>query len=394
MIKEILLRGAVKEWEVYPNTNHVEVLYQSLIIENKSIKNGTAFGGSTKVLPEKNIVSNLISTALGVLENNTGTEVLTAASIIIASQIGCRIEELLSIKTGCLVPINGEMYITFTSTKLQREPRKVNKPANKEVCIAVNKLEEYAKPLREESGLPFLFLVRNSGKGGYPVTASKGNWTKNRLNPFIKKYNLRDNNGELLKLTSHYFRHICATYAYQGGLKTHDVAELLGHKSLAMTEVYNHTGDKQKIVREILSGDTPIASTNKIVLKQLEGDKNPFQGKTIEQVEKLRRALKIELLPHGICTHHPMRGEPCEQDGVCLGCSNFLASSKHLSVYEKRLDNINQELDRKEDDDGIWTSKLHYQKGKLEYYIQELSKKMAEKEFKQALLKVGANKNE
>ena len=112
------------------------------------------------------------------------------------------------------------MFITFVSTKINNEPTEVNKPANEEVCIAIQKLEEYAKPLREESGLPFLFLVRNRRISGYPVTvASKGNWTKNRLTPFIEKYDLRDENGELLKLTSHYFRHICATYAYQGGLK-------------------------------------------------------------------------------------------------------------------------------------------------------------------------------
>ena len=52
-----------------------------------------------------------------------------------------------------------------------------------------------------------------------------------------------------------------------------------------MTETYNHTEDKQQVVKDILSGDTPIATTNKIVLKQLEGDENPFKGKTIEQIE-------------------------------------------------------------------------------------------------------------
>lgn len=395
VVKEILERGAVRGWEVPSNTNHVELLYNSMIIENKSIKSGTKFGKSKKVLPEKEIVSHLIKTALKVLENSQDTEVLTAASIIIASQIGCRIEEVLSIRTGCLKQINGEMFITFIKRKLEKEPIEVIKPANEKVCIAIQKLEEYSEPLRKESGLPYLFLTRNRSIVGYPIiVASKGNWTKNRLAPFIEKYNLRDENGKLLKLTSHYFRHICATYAYQGGLKTHDVAELLGHKSILMTETYNHTEDKQKVVKDILSGETPIATTNKMVLKQLEGDENPFRGKTIEQIEKLRRALKIELLPHGICTHHPMRGEPCEQDGVCLGCSNFLASAKHLPVYEKRLERVNKELETAGNDNSIWLSKLHYQQGRLEYYIKELSKKLTDKEFQKAISEVAVSRDE
>lgn len=52
-----------------------------------------------------------------------------------------------------------------------------------------------------------------------------------------------------------------------------------------MTETYNHTEDKQQVVKDILSGDTPIATTNKIVLKQLEGDENPFKGKPLNRLK-------------------------------------------------------------------------------------------------------------
>ena len=89
-----------------------------------------------------------------------------------------------------------------------------------------------------------------------------------------------------------------------------------------------------------------------------------------------------------------MRGEPCEQDGACLGCSNFLASSKHLPVYEKRLERVNEELEVAGNANNIWTSKLYYQQGKLEYYIQELSKKMANKEFQKAMSEVVVSKDD
>jgi integrase len=393
VIQELLTRGAVKGWDVPSNTTYVKALYNSLIINNRDIKSGTEFGKTKKVLPENEIVSNLITTSLKALDEED--DILTAASIIISSQLGCRIEELLCIETGCLLPVDGKMYLTYTTKKTKKTPVEVTKPANELVCRAIKKLEEYSLPFRKESGLPNLFLTRNRSKKGWPVqVASHANWNKNRLRPFVKKHNLCDSKGQLLNLTSHYFRHICATYAYKGGMKTHDVAELLGHSSIMMTETYDHTEDKQKIVSEILSGVTPIATTNKMVLESLEGDQNPFKGKTIYQIEKLRRALKVELLPHGLCTHHPMRGEPCEQDGACLGCSNFLASARHISVYEKRLERIDMELEMENNDNSIWTSKLHYQQGRLEYYIKELSKKMAKKEFQQAMAEVAVNKND
>ncbi|WP_158701558.1 hypothetical protein [Lentibacillus sp. Marseille-P4043] len=33
---------------------------------------------------------------------------------------------------------------------------------------------------------------------------------------------------------------------------------------------------------------------------------NPFKGKTTDQVDKLRKAMKIQVLSHILCLHHPM----------------------------------------------------------------------------------------
>ncbi|MBB2482664.1 tyrosine-type recombinase/integrase [Bacillus sp. APMAM] len=284
----------------------------------------------------------------------------------------------------------------MTTTKVDKTPVEVFLPANEIVVKAIDYLEEYSEPLRVESGLPYLFLTRNRNQKGYPIgIASYSNWTKNRLKPFIKKHDIRDENGKILELTSHYFRHIFATYALKSGMKIHDVAEILNHKSLAMTETYDHSDEeKQEVVKEILSGEVPVTSTNKVILESLEGDQNPFKGLTTENVDKMRRALKIELLPHGMCLHHPMRGEPCAQDGVCLGCTNFLASSKHLPIYEKRLNKVNQELESQRNGEGIYSTKLQYQKGKLEKYIQDLQEKMTKKEFQQAMLEVAVARDE
>ncbi|QHA30307.1 site-specific integrase [Bacillus paranthracis] len=381
VVKELLIRGGTRGWNVPKDTSYINGLYQTIITDNKKIKEGTKLGSTNKVLPESEIIDKLIKLSLDALGNDT--DILAAASILIMSQVGCRISETLSIKSGCLSPIDDEVFITYTTSKTGKEPVEVTRPANELIVTTIEKLEKYTSMLRKESGFSNLFLTRNRVKKGRPVClASSSNWTKNRLMPFIKKHDLRDESGDLLQLTSHYFRHIFATYAFKSGMKVYDVAEMMNHKSILMTETYDHTKEqKQQIITGILSGEIPVSSTNRIALQSIEGCENPFKGLTVDQVDKMRRAMKIEILPHGICLHHPMRGEPCEQDGVCLGCNNFLASASYLPIYERRLEKINVEIGSQLNDKSIYNTKLHYQKGKLENYIQELKSKLSRKDF-------------
>lgn len=378
-MKELIVRGIQRNWFESTIGTGVEKLYDELIIQNKDIKKGTKFGKTNKVLPSEATVSKIIETAKTSLSNDK--EVLIAASIILMSQLGLRISECVTLEADCLSLINGEYQITYRTSKTTKTAVKVTKPANELVVDTVKRLEEYSEPFRQQTNTKYLFLIKSPNKANTIKLASYSNWTDKRIKPFVEKYDLRDGNGELLRLTSHYFRHIFATYALKSGMKIQDVAEMLNHKSIMMTETYDHTKwEKQEVIKEILTGETPVATTNKIVLNSIEGEENPFKGLTTDQVDKMRRALKIELLPHGLCLHHPMRGEPCEQDGVCLGCHEFLASAKHIPVYKKRLKKINLELQTLDSDKSIYTTKLRYQQGMLEKYISDLQDKIADKE--------------
>ncbi|MBA4537645.1 tyrosine-type recombinase/integrase [Heyndrickxia sporothermodurans] len=393
VVKELLIRGGQRDWEVPTNTTKINSIYNELIINNKTLKEGTKFGVTNKVLPEEEVINSLIKTAREQLEK--GEDVLTSASILLSTQLGLRISEVVLIQEGCLSVINGEYQITYLTSKTQKTPERVTRPANEIVVEAIRALEKHSKPLIRQFGEPYLFLTYTNRRKDPITIASHSNWTAKRLNPFIKKHDLRDEKGNLLKLTQHYFRHIFATYALKGGMKLHDVAEMMNHKSIMMTETYDHTkGQKQEVIKDILSGEIPVTTTNKIVLESLEGEENPFKGLTTDQVDKMRRALKIELLPHGMCLHHPMRGEPCEQDGVCLGCHEFIASARHLPVYEARLERVEQELNTLDNDKSIYTTKLRFQQGMLEKYVSDLQKKLAEKEFQEALLEVAGAKHD
>lgn len=378
VLKELIVRGIQRKWFKSNIGTGIERLYDELILQNKGIKEGTKFGKTSKVLPNEKVVDKIINIAKGQLDDEK--DILVAASIILMSQLGLRISECVTLEAGCLSIINGEYQIRYRTSKTTKTAINVTKPANELVVSTIKRLEGHSEPFRKKMESNYLFLIKSRNKANTIELASFLNWSDKRLKPFIEKHDIRDENGELLHLTAHYFRHIFATYALKSGMKLQDVAEMMNHKTIMMTETYDHTkGHKQEIIKDILTGKTPVTSTNKIVLESIEGEDNPFKGLATNQVEKMRRALKIEILPHGLCLHHPMRGEPCKQDGICLGCNEFLASSDHLPVYEKRLEKVNRELNAFDSDKSIYKTKLLYQQGMLEQYISDLKQKIVKK---------------
>lgn len=119
----------------------------------------------------------------------------------------------------------------------------------------------------------------------------------------------------------------------------------------------------------IISGKKALQIKDK--LKELQ----PFKGKSVEQVDKLRKVMKIQVLSHGLCTHHPMRNEPCIGDGVCLGCNNFITTPEFLDIHRDRLSNVQREL-AKAPSDGPFENKLRHMEKYLIEIIEDLEKQM------------------
>jgi hypothetical protein len=88
-----------------------------------------------------------------------------------------------------------------------------------------------------------------------------------------------------------------------------------------------------------------------------------------------------------------MRGEPCGQDSICLGCKHFIASARHLPVYENRLNRVNEELKTCAEDNSVWSCKLKHQQVKLAEYIQALQEKMANEDYKAVMHEVAVSKD-
>lgn len=95
---------------------------------------------------------------------------------------------------------------------------------NELVKDAIVELSEYTAELRKESGLKELFLCKSAKKKNAINVYSLEHWNDQKLSPFINKYDIRDNKGELYPLTSHQFRARCLkfwlTKKRKGGMKT------------------------------------------------------------------------------------------------------------------------------------------------------------------------------
>lgn len=377
-IKEILIKGNVKGWDVPDNVVYVQKLYDDKIIDNKALKTDKKkqMDKLTAKISDENLINKIVKTAIEDLRQNEN--ILVSSAVVITLQLGLRISEILTIETGCLKEIGGETMIDCSTGKLHSERIEVIKPANELVIETISKLEEYSRPLRKESGLPYLFLNRKRNENGNPAAlVSHPNWNKNYLRPWLREHRFFDSNGELIDFTSHTLRHAFATYALKGGASIEVISEIMNHKTIRGTQHYTHPIQEEvkRRFNEVLNEGAIISGKKALQIKDKLKENNPFKGKTIDQVDKLRKAMKIQVLSHGLCLHHPMRNEPCAGDGVCLGCRNFLTTPEFLDVHKGRLERVRNEL-AKTQNEGPYEGKLRNIETYLVGIIEDLEKQM------------------
>ena len=203
-------------------------------LEDKDTPTGT---GETLPIPEK-IYEQILCHAV-----YDETDEITRSGIIIQSQTGLRISEVLSLEEHCLRRDGtGNWRLMYRLKKTVRsEPQQRLIPANRLVCETVERLAKSTEALRRESGRKELFLVRNHGIR--PV--SQTNWNRGRLKNFLHRWEITDENGSEYELHSHQFR---ATYVRNhllSGGQTDQIQARFGHVSPEMTARYVHLSEKE-----------------------------------------------------------------------------------------------------------------------------------------------------
>ena len=108
-------------------------------------------------------------------------------TIIIQSQTGLRINEVLSIQEGCVKrTADGYDYMEVTLGKTEKGEPIIHKVfINDLVKDAITELSEYTAELRKESGLKELFLCRIKSQNNKIAPYTETHWNDKKLRYFI-----------------------------------------------------------------------------------------------------------------------------------------------------------------------------------------------------------------
>ena len=339
VVEEIIRIGQIKGWNVpqfhLPKTETANQLWNT----RKSMKSN-----KTKPIPE-DVFDKILYHAV-----HDEKDVLTKAGIIIQSQTGLRISEVLSIQEGCVkCTSDGYNYMEVTLGKTEKGEPIIHKVfINELVKETIAELSEYTAELRKESGLKELFVIRNHGIRALNVDK----WNGNRLSHFIERYDIRDNKGELYSLTSHQFR---ATFVRELIKRKVPIAMIMkqySHVSIEMTAHYPTLQEEE--VKEIYS-DMILSPESKIAglrAKEIKGKLDDlFHGKTEDEIDNvitgLAKTMSFNPLPTGVCLYDFRRGNCTDGDGCFFyNCPNYITEVQFYPILKDELDLLEKEMAR------------------------------------------------
>ncbi|NEU05334.1 tyrosine-type recombinase/integrase [Clostridium senegalense] len=341
VVERIIKIGQIKGWNV-PKTNiFVDFTSNDLWDIKKTIKEN-----KTKPIPE-DIFDKILQCALK--EKN----ILTKAGIIIQSQTGLRINEVLSIRQGCVHTTNdGYDYMEVTLGKTEKGEPIIHKVfINQLVKNAVVELEECTKKLREESGLKELFLSKYKGKA---TILKITNWYESRLPNFIKRWDIRDNQGNLYPLKSHQFRATFVRELIKQKVPISHIMKQFAHISIEMTAHYLTLQEEEvkDIYSDMILGkDSKIAGLRAKEIKTKLDEQ--FRGKTEQDVDdivsNLSKSMSFNPLPTGVCLYDFRRGNCSDGDGCFFyNCANYVTEVRFYPILKKELDLMEKEMVRLE----------------------------------------------
>lgn len=339
VVEQIIRIGQIKGWDV-PKNDILSGITAAEIWESGKYKERKKY----EPIPD-DIFDRILSCAV-----KQERDVLTKSGIIIQSQTGLRINEVLSIQEDCLKePKNSTAYIEVSLSKTVKGEPIVHKVfANNLVIEAVKELQEKTRCLREESGRKDLFLLRNNGIN----VPTSTNWSCHRLRTFIRKHDIRDGNGELYHLRSHQFR---ATFVKHLILKQIPLAYVMkqfSHVSIEMTSHYLSLQQhevKNIYAQLILSPESKIAGLDAMNIQKVKEE--AFKGVAKERIDdvisELASHISFNPLPNGVCLYDYRRGN-CTNGDSCFfyNCPNFITEIKFLPVLKRELELMELEMER------------------------------------------------
>lgn len=259
--------------------------------------------------------------------------------------IPSRISEILGMKIDCLKQFNGHYQLFLPTWKQNgghREPilRTIRLENSGIALHLINLIQEQQKEAvkiqqyLQEQEKGYLFAYRDSIVL-YGIPRDKSSYRLMKWNVISKmfkdaciKNDIRDDSGNIYRLTSHQFRHNGVTDRLAAGFTMEQIAEMTGHHGNAMIfESYTHLNlMPERIIQK-----------QKYVLKEPEGKAIMFAGRILNLDEQLEKRLLKNIRAHrvrgGICGD--ITG--CKSDMFqCLDCSHFIPEKEQLNYFREQ----------------------------------------------------------
>ena len=257
--------------------------------------------------------------------------------IIILQSTGMRIGDMLKLTTDSIKP---HLISGYTLTWYDHKNRKERQPmpVHNECAIAVEKLIEHTKDLREQaynSVNNYLFIYRSSNIIKPILQGTYQNW----LGHFIRDNEIRDTNGKLYNLTAHQFRRTLATDMLSKGTDLKAIQEVLGHSS-PMTTKQSYADVKDKERAKVFKNIGIIGNINKVDETVITDKKNLIWFK-----ENKDKGARME---DGYCTKPCSDGKICDRllkRQKCYTCSRYITTPEYLQAHKNHLSELEKQLE-------------------------------------------------
>jgi hypothetical protein len=289
-------------------------------------------------------------------------DIYTKAYILISLYYGLRSSDIIALKDNCLSMSDkdGKYDLHYIDHK-QNEGVTIPAIASP-VTRAISALIRHTATYRKQSKINSIFLYVKS----YGSIGILDSYQKPRLDKFVEKYNITDDSGRLIKMTSHMFRRTLATNLQSSGAPIETTQSILNHKHKRTTaKYYIKTKDEDYInqISSTLEHMQILANTQDVAIIQDDLD--------------FTSALR---LPDGYCTNKAMAMEAeymCDtfqKRGNCYGCSKMVTTPDFLPYFKNLVKEKEQEIETK----SIYVSNIikhiEFEKDLIEMLIEKLEK--------------------
>lgn len=275
----------------------------------------------------------------------------TRGALLLQSQTGLRINEVLRLEEGCICYDDYGPYLkTFITKTSKGEPSEHRVYLNDVALEAVKRLEKDTEHLRKEARSKALFLYRGRDKKIRQMTGN--NFQGNRVPAFVKRWKIVDEDEKLYYFHTHQFRATFAQKVIKSGFSMEYIRQQFGHVSLEMTIHYLQISREEiqtSFAEKIFHPNAVIAGKKAHEIRtRLEPS---FKGKTEpeirREIERLAKKMSFNPLPTGICVYNTLQAS-CKNGTGCFfyNCENFVTSREFLPIFKQELELLELNMER------------------------------------------------